>query len=182
MVFMRNLLLLLLCFGLFAGCEGEKSNSNERTDMILDTLNEADAYMDLHPGFAKAFEFLRQESLADLQPGRYELVGDSLYCMISKGPGKSREEARLEAHRKYIDIQFVISGDEEMGWRPTEECTKIAEPYSEEKDIMFFDNPAKMWKTVPPGSFVIFYPKDAHAPMVGDGEIHKVVCKVLKEF
>ena len=148
--------------------------------MILDTLSESDAYASLHPLFPKAFEFLQQEGLSELEPGRYELVGDSLFCMISKGAGKVRTEAKLEAHKKYIDIQYVIAGSEEMGWKATIECHDISEPYSAEKDIMFFNDEVKTWTAVPPGSFVIFFPTDAHAPMVGEGEIHKVVCKILK--
>ncbi len=156
-----------------------KEPQMDTSGMVLSPLSQADEYVSQHPYFAAAFEFLRQKNLADLEPGRYELVGDSLFCMISKGPGRTRDEAQLEAHKKYIDIQYVISGQEEMGWKPTAECTDISEPYSEENDIMFFNDPVQVWTPVPPGSFVIFYPKDAHAPLVGDGEIHKVVCKVL---
>ena len=165
---------------LFVSCTETKKESTEREQMILATLDNAEQYVDLHPAFAKAFEFLRQENLAELEAGRYELDGDNLFCSIAKDSGKTRLDAKLEAHRQYIDIQYVIAGEEEMGWRPTAECTDIETPYSEEKDILFFNDPAKTWTTVPPGSFVIFFPEDAHAPMVGSGIIHKVVCKIKK--
>ncbi|MBN1481776.1 DUF386 domain-containing protein [candidate division KSB1 bacterium] len=148
--------------------------------MILAPLEQAGEYIDLHPGFVRAFEFLQQENIDTLSPGRYDLAGDTLFAIVSRDSGKTRQQARLEAHRKYIDIQYVIAGVEEMGWRPTAECTQIATPYDIEKDIMFFNDVPKTWTIVPPGSFVIFFPKDAHAPMVGTGEIHKIVCKVLE--
>lgn len=175
----KNVVSIMISSLLILGCD-QKQETGNGDGMILASFEKYSDYIDAHPGFAAAFEFLQRSDLPELESGRYDLAGDSVFCMISKGPGKAREEARLEAHRKYIDIQYVIAGDEEMGWRPVAECNDIETPYSEEKDIMFFNDPAKTWTTVPPGSFVIFYPEDAHAPMVGDGEIHKVVCKVLK--
>ncbi|MBN1464434.1 YhcH/YjgK/YiaL family protein [candidate division KSB1 bacterium] len=148
--------------------------------MIIATLDQRGEFEDMHPAFAQVFDFLGQENLADLAPGRYPVDGDRLYCIVSRDSGKTRAEAKLEAHRKYIDIQYVIAGDEEMGWRPTAECSDIDTPYDDEKDIMFYSDPITTWRKVAPGSFAIFTPDDAHAPMVGRGEIHKVVCKILR--
>jgi YhcH/YjgK/YiaL family protein len=119
--------------------------------------------------------------LAELPVGRHEIDGDRLFCMISKGPGRSRAEAKLEAHRKYIDIQYVIAGTEEMGWRPTAACTLSEVSYDAEKDIEFFADEPESWTQVPAGSFVIFFPQDAHAPLVSDAEIHKAVLKIAVE-
>lgn len=149
--------------------------------MIIDQLENADRYGDMHPGFAKAFAFLRRSDLAELPAERHEIDGDKLFCMISKGPGRPRSEAKLEAHRKYIDIQYVIAGDEEMGWKLTADCHVMDAPYDGVKDIMFFKDEPDSWNEVPPGSFVIFFPRDAHAPLVGDGQIHKAVLKIAVE-
>jgi biofilm protein TabA len=72
----------------------------------------------------------------------------------------------------------VISGDEEMGWKPTDACDLVETPYDETKDIIFFKDRAKIWKPVPAGSFAIFFPDVAHAPLAGEGLIHKAVVKV----
>jgi YhcH/YjgK/YiaL family protein len=146
--------------------------------MIIDRLENADRYCDMHPGFAKAFAFLRRGDLAKLPAERHEVDGDRLFCMISKGPGRPRAEAKLEAHRKYIDIQYVIAGTEEMGWKPTADCRVVDVPYDGDKDIEFFKDEPDSWNKVPAGSFVIFFPQDAHAPLVGDGQIHKAVLKI----
>jgi biofilm protein TabA len=149
--------------------------------MISDRLENADQYANLHPAFKKAFAFLRRDSLKNLPAGRHDIDGDRIYCMISGGPAKKRTEARLEAHRKYIDIQYVIEGADEMGWKPTASCGIPDGDYDGTKDVVFFKDKPRKWIKVPEGSFAIFYPRDAHAPMTGQGEIHKAVIKVAVE-
>lgn len=146
--------------------------------MILDRLENAENYYNRHPDFEKAFAFLRQNGLAELPADRYEIDGDRIFCIISKGPGRSRAEAKLEAHRKYIDIQYVIDGMDEMGWKPTSACTLVDTAYNADKDIEFFKDEPDRWTKVPAGSFVIFFPQDAHAPLVSNEEIHKAVLKI----
>lgn len=165
------------------GCQMNKDMNAEmkRDYMIIDQLDHANRYCDMHPGFSQAFAFLKRADLAELAPGRYEIDGDRLFCSISKGPGRPRAEANLEAHRTYIDIQYVIAGAEEMGWKPTADCRISHTPYEAEKDIEFFKDTPDSWNPVPAGSFVIFFPEDAHAPLVGTGEIHKAVVKIAVE-
>jgi YhcH/YjgK/YiaL family protein len=167
-------------FALIIACsKNENGQINLGRDyMIIEKLENAEKYFDLHPAFEKAFSFLRQENLAELESKRYDLDGDKLFCTISKNAGRKRDEAKLEAHQQYIDIQYVIAGDEEYGWRRTSTCKEVDQPYDAEKDIAFYNDAPTTWKKVPPGYFTIFFPQDAHAPVVGEGEIHKVVFKV----
>jgi len=150
----------------------------ERDHIIINKLQHAERYLKMHPAFEKAFTFLRQDGLAELSKGRYKIDGDRLFCIIDKSPGRSHSEAKLEAHRKYIDIQYVIAGTDEMGWKPTADCKLIDAEYDDDKDIMFFNDQPNSWTPVPAGSFVIFFPQDAHAPLVSKGEIHKAVLKI----
>lgn len=149
--------------------------------LITDTLPHAEAYFALHPAFARAFAFLRQPGLAQLAPGRHEIDGDRIYCSISEANGKGKEGARLEAHRKYIDIQYVIAGSEVMGWSPLAACQAPEGAFDPGKDILFFGDRPQRWAEVAPGSFAIFFPQDAHAPMGGSGVIRKAVVKVTVE-
>jgi len=167
----------------FAVCsQNNETNSRKKSDHILvDRLERAEHYFEMHPAFKKAFSFLNQSTLAELPTGRHEIDGERMFCLIDKSMGRSRAEAKLEAHRKYIDIQYIISGTDEMGWRPTATCDSIDESYDINKDIEFFKNAPQSWTKVSAGSFAIFSPEDAHAPMVGDGEIHKVVIKIMVE-
>jgi YhcH/YjgK/YiaL family protein len=146
--------------------------------MILDTLANADRYSALHPRFAAAFEFLRRPGLETLQPGRFPIQGDDLFAIVAHANGRRREEAKLECHRKYIDIQFVFGGNDQMGWLPTADCRQPQADYDADKDIRFFDDAPAAWVDTPAGSFCIFFPEDAHAPLVSEQAIRKVVLKV----
>ena len=146
--------------------------------MILDRLEHSDLYAPLHPLFARAFAFLRETDLAALPLGRQEIDSKDLFAIAAREPGRSRAQAPLEAHRKYIDIQVVLAGTDEMGWKPLSRCTSPDVPYDAAADIEFFASPPDAWVAVEAGAFAVFFPEDAHAPLVGKGEIHKVVVKV----
>jgi len=184
-IFRRVGVVLIACVFIFAvtSCSGRKEAKvqMERDQIIINKLQHAERYFNVHPAFEKAFAFLRQNGLAELPADRYKIDGDRLFCMISKGPGRSRAEAKLEAHRKYIDIQYVIAGTDDMGWKPTADCKLTDTSYDTDKDIEFFKDQPDSWTQVPAGSFVIFFPEDAHAPLVGKGEIHKAVLKIAVE-
>jgi YhcH/YjgK/YiaL family protein len=153
----------------------------KRDHIIIDELANARDYYRMHPAFEQAFAFLNQNALGELPSGRHEIDGERLFCMIAKDRGRTRAEAKLEAHRKYVDIQYIIAGTDEMGFKPTAECSLPDTGYDAEKDIEFFKDEPQSWTKVPAGSFVIFLPADAHAPMVSSGEIHKAVLKVAVE-
>lgn len=146
--------------------------------MIHDALNQSAAYVSLHDRFQAAFDFLNQPSLATLPDGRHEIQGSALFAMVARTAGKAREAAKLEVHNAYIDIQLVLAGREGMGWRQRATCTVPVQTFDEDKDIQFFDDAPDSWITVGPGEFAIFLPEDAHAPLVADGDIHKVVVKI----
>ena len=146
--------------------------------MILDTIQNANRYLGLNPGFVAAFAFLARPDLAELPVGRYEIDGDKVYALAQRAPGRKPDAGKLEAHRKYIDIQVVLGGVDTMGWRPTPTCQEVTMPYSAEKDAMLFADAPTAWIAVGPGEYAIFFPEDAHLPMIADGELHKVVLKV----
>jgi len=146
--------------------------------MILSKLEDADRYISLHPLIARALEHLRTTDLHALAPGKYTVQGDELFMIVKASPGKKREEAKLECHRRYIDIQLVIEGVDEMGWRPLEECKNPVSEFDLERDIQFFEDMPSSWVATPAGSFCMFFPDDAHAPLVSDGMIRKVLMKI----
>jgi biofilm protein TabA len=149
--------------------------------MILDTIDGSGQYIALHGGFAAAFEFLRRADLAELPLGRYEIDGQRVFALVEQASGRGAEGARLEVHRRHIDIQVSLDGREQIGWRALADCRAIDSPYSEDRDIaFFFDRPA-VWLPLAKGQFMIFFPDDAHAPLAADGPLHKVVVKLLVE-
>ncbi|TXT27144.1 MAG: hypothetical protein FD134_219 [Gallionellaceae bacterium] len=149
--------------------------------MILSTLSLSSRYAALHPLFPRAFDYIRNTDLLALAPGRYPIVGEQLFVIVENAAGRTRAEAKLECHRKYIDIQLILDGAEEMGWKPLAGCTQPVSDYSAEKDIRFFHDAPASWVAVPPGHFCIFFPEDAHAPLVANGNIRKAIFKVAAE-
>lgn len=146
--------------------------------MILDLLGASGRYTAMHPHFGAAFEFLRGVTPDTMGLGRREIDGDRLYAIATTGPGKALEQARLEAHRRYADIHYLLAGRESMGWKALTQCHESERPYDEETDLEFFADDPALWFTVHPGAFVIFLPGDAHAPMVSNGTVTKIVVKV----
>jgi YhcH/YjgK/YiaL family protein len=146
--------------------------------MILDTLDQAERYLALHPLFADAFEFLRSTDLKALAPGKHPVQGEQLFAIVEACAGRTRAEAKLECHRRYIDIQLVLEGVDEMGWKPLAVCADPVTEYDAARDIRFFNDAPSSWIATPPGSFCLFFPDDAHAPLVSAGSIRKVVMKI----
>jgi YhcH/YjgK/YiaL family protein len=146
--------------------------------MIFSTLSQSSRYAALHPLFPRAFEYIRNTDLHALAPGHYPIVGDHMFAIVEHVPGRTRAEAQLECHRRYIDIQLVLEGVDEMGWKPLADCREPVSDHSAEKDIQFFLDAPASWITVPPDAFCIFFPEDAHAPLVGSGHIRKVIFKI----
>jgi len=147
-------------------------------NMIVDILENSRLYAPLNKGFAHAFEFLKRPDLKHLSPNRYEIDGDRVFAMVSRNPGRRKEDAQLETHQKYIDIQLVLAGTDTMGWKHEALCSKPCREYNPEADVRFFADEPDIWLPVESGTFVIFFPEDAHMPLISAGEIHKVVVKV----
>ena len=146
--------------------------------MILATLEHAYRYSACHAGLSQGFEFLQSTKLDELPDGRLSIDGDRLFAIVAHDPGRGRDGAILEAHRKYIDIQYVVGGQELMGWQPLATCQAVKQDYNPETDLAFFLDRPSSWFEVAPGSFAVFFPEDAHAPLAAQGRVHKVVVKV----
>jgi biofilm protein TabA len=146
--------------------------------MILDTFACAERYAGLHRRFGHALRFLAETDLESLPTGRTDIDGDDLFVILDRQDGRGREGSRLEAHSRYIDIQYTIRGEEEIGWAPLAACSAPVGPFDGAKDIVFFDDTPRCWLTLPRGSFAIFFPEDAHAPLAGTGAVVKAIVKV----
>ncbi|MDF2549390.1 MAG: Toxin-antitoxin biofilm protein TabA [Chlamydiales bacterium] len=143
--------------------------------MILDHLDRAFLYESMHPLFPAAFAYLKAQALP-FQTQRVP-VQEGFDAIFDVSQGKGRFQARLEAHRKFIDIQYVAEGREEIGYRPISECIE-ENPYDLERDIVFFKEAPTTFLQVPAGYFALFFPHDGHAPLLGEGEISKIVLKL----
>ena len=149
--------------------------------MIADTLQNASLYSQSE-AFQKAFEFIKGIS-EDIAVGRYPIDGDDIFTIVSTYRTKPFAEGRLEAHKKYTDIQLLLSGEEMIYSHPIDDSLVIETPYSEENDITFYDIPEELMcdTQLIPGRFAIYYPTDGHMPQIESSlmtTVKKVVIKI----
>jgi len=130
----------------------------------------------------KAFAWLKNTDLQKLTPGKYHIDDDRVFVIVTEGNTKKAEDAKWEAHQKYIDIQYVVYGKEKMGVAPLSKTVGI-DPFNQDKDIGFYEIPEADCKyyTAEPGYFFLFFPNDAHRPSIaikGHEKVKKIVIKV----
>lgn len=152
-----------------------------KPDPSINRANLAKSYSQNRDRWNRAFSFLKNNDLANLAPKRYDLDGDNLYAMVSVYHTKNREDAKFEVHRRYIDIQYVVSGTEWIGIAPLVSQDSILQPYDATQDIEFLS--VKQGKTVRASQdrFFIFFPGDAHMPGLKadtNAPVRKVVVKI----
>lgn len=146
--------------------------------MIFDTLEHALRYAELGSGLPAAMKYLLETDIASLPVGRINLDGDRLYVLVQEYETKPPEQGKWEAHRRYIDVQYVASGRERMGFANL--GTMQLGEYHPEKDFQALSGAGNQ-VDVFAGAFVIFFPEDAHMPglCVDQPEpVRKVVLKV----
>jgi YhcH/YjgK/YiaL family protein len=150
--------------------------------MIVSYLTHIHDQIRMSANLEKAFQFLSQNDLANLPDGRAIIDGENVYAEVQSYDTKPQSEAKYEAHRRYIDVQFVVSGEEYIGWSPIEKLN-ITTPYNTEHDYLLGNAPANEVTLVRlnVGQFAVLYPFDAHAPRLSVGQathIKKIVVKV----
>jgi YhcH/YjgK/YiaL family protein len=152
-------------------------------DPSIDRRAFAQHYFDHKAIWDKAFAFLKNTDFANINSGRIEL-GNNMYATVSDYLAKDRESTLIEAHKKYIDIQYVVSGNEIIDIAPLKDMT-VTMPFDTEKDIMFGTVPEFSELNASPERFFIFFPADAHRPSMKTGNdsvlVRKVVVKVPVE-
>ena len=145
--------------------------------MILDTLENSARYESLNSRFAKALAYLR--TVDGTQPlGRFDLDGDHCFALVQTYETKLMEKAKFEAHRKYIDVQYIVSGIEKMGYAPIDHL-QVVTPYDETKDAEMLKGTGD-FLTAQPGMFLVFFPHDAHMPGLAADQPMKVKKVVVK--
>ena len=144
--------------------------------MIKDKVCYSDLYAGVNPGFPAAFAFLKEAMTAPKEVGRYEL-GGGVFALVQSYDSKPADACKIEAHKKYIDIQCVLKGRELFGVADLSTQTLYEDKF-EEKDVAFYHGEVDLL-TLNDGDFIIVFPEDAHRPQQGDGShVEKVVVKV----
>lgn len=182
---MRRYTLLILLLSYVIGCKSQRvANPEEWTeDQVMEWFDEKEwlGQTELQPDpsinkrelavryyqqkerWDKAFEFLKNGDLTGLEAGTHEIDGKDVYVIISQYNSKNHEDAKLESHKKYTDIHYVVSGTEYIGVQDLSAST-LTTPYNEERDIAFY-HPGKIAHILAaPGTFSICFPDNVHSP------------------
>ena len=146
--------------------------------MIIDKIENLKNYAAVNPLFPKVVEFLQQNDLATMEPGKYEIQGKDLFVNITMAKGKTPDEAVIETHNRMIDIQIPVTAAETFGY--TQRDLLPDATYNDEKDITKIPGlAADSYVTCQPGMMAIFFPQDGHAPCIaGVPELKKAIFKV----
>ncbi len=148
--------------------------------MILDSLKNSSLYGSVCPRMERAFELVAAADLASLPVGKHLLDGEEIFVNIMEPDLKRSEDAKLEIHNVYADIQILLEGEQEgFGWSEREGLNDAVGEFDTQKDVQFWNDAHQTTYYLRKGQFTILMPEDAHAPMIGEGRVKKAIVKVM---
>ena len=151
--------------------------------MIADILENRYLYENISPRIKTALEYIATTDFSKMEPGKYELDGENLFVLVQEYDTIPQEQGKWECHQKYIDIQYIAEGVEQMGVNSVGKM-QVAVEYNPEKDITFLSGDGD-YVTFSKGSYGIFFPEDAHKPKIAPddviGKVKKAVVKIKIE-
>ncbi|ADV44734.1 YhcH/YjgK/YiaL family protein [Bacteroides helcogenes] len=146
--------------------------------MIVSDLQNSSRIEGLHPLFKALFEYVKANDLLHAELGRIELKGDDLYINNVNPECVASDKQVLEVHRDYIDVHILLEGTETIGWTAIGDVSCEIKPYEKEGDCALYSDTPAVFVTLRPEQFMIVYPEDPHAPVIGEGKIRKLIAKV----
>lgn len=150
--------------------------------MVLDSIENAARYLHLGDGITKALHYIQNNDLTKVQTGKYELENDRLVMNVFEFEATNTNECRLEGHRRYIDLQYWVTGSELMGHEVLN-TQPVLEAYNDKTDCIFYDCNSSFSRVLP-GMFVIYFPTDLHTAVVDPlsaSKVKKIVFKIMVE-
>ena len=147
--------------------------------MIIDTLENAGRYKAFSNGIATAFEYLNTTDLKNIAPGKFEIDGDDLFVIVQEYETLDAAKEQMEAHKKYIDVQYMISGAELVGHAVLKDQAP-SKAYDDDADFMLFSEAPSFFTKLETGMFMIFFPTDLHMPCIKINETATVKKAVIK--
>jgi len=153
-----------------------------RESMIVADLDTIERQMPQTPEFREAIAFLRRPDLPDLPDGKIAIDGERVFAILQRYRTASLDAPEFEYHRKYLDIQYVLSGEEIIGWAPAAHMTPLFD-YSDGQDVCIGLMQPGTWSPVrlAAGQLAVLWPEDGHAPRIAAGTpclVRKIVVKV----
>ena len=150
--------------------------------MIFDKMDNISDYFEELPLLKKIEEFVADFNHKKLSDGTYEIDGKRVFAMIQSYRTKQQtQEMMFEAHKKYIDLQYIVNGIEKIRWAKLDKVDLVEERYSSGGDIAFYEGNVMFDFTLTKGTFLLLYPEDAHLPGLSvqkDINVRKIVFKI----
>lgn len=146
--------------------------------MLIDKIENYGLYSGLSKNIYTALEHIRNTDFTKMQTGRYDINGENIFAILSDYTTRNSADCHLEAHRKYIDVQYMVKGSELVGYAPLIKQIPVTD-YDKAKDFIFFKDDLS-FINFNKGMFAIFFPEDLHMPGIGmePSSVRKVVIKV----
>ncbi len=146
--------------------------------MIIDNIKNCEKYYAVHPSFKAAFEQLKAMT-AESEPGRYTVDGDNIFVNMAAYTTKTHDECKYENHKRYIDIQYVLSGAERIDLMDADKLTVTEDKYADSDIAFFADADAQTSVTLQAGDFVLIFADEAHRPCMAAKNIPSAVAKAV---
>ncbi len=146
--------------------------------MIIDRINNAHLYYKVNAKFKQAFDYIRQINVDTIPAGKYEIDSEAMYVLVQEYNTKMKDQGAWEAHRRYIDLQYVVQGAEKIGYANMNHLQQGE--YDASKDFLPLHGDGDLF-TLPSGSFVLLLPEDAHMPGIAidsPAPVKKIVIKI----
>lgn len=146
--------------------------------MVISNLNDSKRIESLHPLFKAAFDYIKSHDLLNMPLGRIELDGNRLFINNAESELVEKDRQIIEVHRKYIDIHVPLDGVETIGWKSLADLSVVEKTYDANADFGTYSEQASAYVTLRPGQFLIAWPEDGHAPIIGEGTLRKAIVKI----
>jgi len=155
--------------------------------MIFGDISNTEDMEKIYPeAIMKAINYLKNTDFNNLEVGNYEIQGKDIFCILAETQTKEKSLIRPEIHKKFLDIQFLIKGEECIGFARDTNNNKVVEDALEERDVLFYeDMENEICLTMKPGNFAILFPRDVHRPTCICNKIsflRKVIVKINIEI
>lgn len=149
--------------------------------MLISSMKKYNDILKFYPQLKVVFDFIVKKISVKTYDGKYSITKE-IYANVQTCLPKPEKERLLEKHRKYIDLQYVISGKERIGWKFFDKSFKILKRYNAKKDISFYSNIPDTFINLKKGEFAIFFPEDTHAPLCCKNKVKKCIVKIPVSF
>ncbi|EFM08768.1 conserved hypothetical protein [Paenibacillus curdlanolyticus YK9] len=135
----------------------------------------------MHPVLRKAIDYLAQQDMGTLEEGVYPVWGGELSARVMRYETKLKSEQPAEKHERYLDIHYVIEGEEIIGWKQDDGLNEPTQPYDAVNDFALYgDLQGERMMTLKPGMYMVLFPDDIHRPGLTESAVSKVRKVVMK--